>query len=47
MVLGKTEHKFSFPLKKKSIDIFGMNIDDKLSFDNSYIYYLPEDNEPV
>lgn len=33
MVLGKTEHKFSFPLKH-SIDIFGMNVDNKLSFDN-------------
>ena len=29
MALGKTGHKFSLPLKN-SIDIFGMNIDDKL-----------------
>ena len=33
LILGKTEHKFSFPVKD-SLDIFGMNIDNRLSFDN-------------
>ena len=33
LILGKTEHKFCFPVND-SIDIFGMTIDNKLSFDN-------------
>ena len=33
--LGKTEHKFCFPVND-SIDIFGMTIDNKLSFDNQF-----------
>jgi len=33
MVLGKTDHSFSFPLKD-SLDIFGINIDNRLHFDN-------------
>ena len=33
MVLGKTDHSFSFPLKD-SLDIFGINIDNRLRFDN-------------
>ena len=32
-VSGKTGHSFSFPLKD-SLDIFGLNIDDTLRFDN-------------
>ena len=32
MILGDTEYTFSFPVKE-SIDIFGMNIDNKLQFD--------------
>ena len=34
MVLGKTDDKFSFPFKS-SINVFGMNIDNKLSYDNN------------
>ena len=39
LILEKTEHNFCFPVNS-SIDIFGMNIDNKLSFDNhvSVIY---------
>ena len=33
MVLGKTDHSFSFPLKD-SLDIFGINMDKRLRFDN-------------
>ena len=33
LILGKTEHNFSFPVNN-SIDIFGMTIDNRLSFDN-------------
>ena len=33
LILGKTEYNFSFPVNN-SIDIFGMTIDDRLSFDN-------------
>ena len=33
MVLGKTDHSFSFSLKD-SLDIFGINIDIRLRFDN-------------
>ena len=33
LILGKTEHNFCFPVND-SIDIFGMTIDNKLSFDN-------------
>lgn len=33
IVLGKTGHSFSFPLKD-SLDIFGINIDNRLRFDN-------------
>ena len=32
LILGDTEYTFSFPVKE-SIDIFGMNIDNKLQFD--------------
>ena len=32
LILGNTEYTFSFPVKE-SIDIFGMNIDNKLQFD--------------
>ena len=32
LILGDTEYTFSFPVKE-SIDIFGMNIDNKLHFD--------------
>ena len=32
LILGSTEHTFSFPVKG-SIDIFGMTIDNKLQFD--------------
>ena len=32
MILGDTEYTFSFPVKE-SIDIFGMNIENKLQFD--------------
>ena len=32
-VVGKTDHSFSFPLKDL-LDIFGINIDNKLHFDN-------------
>jgi len=39
LILGKTEHNFSFPVNN-SIDISGMTIDNKLSFDDhvSVIY---------
>jgi len=33
LILGDTEYTFSFPVKE-SIDIFGMNIDNKLQFDS-------------
>ena len=33
LILADTEYTFSFPVKE-SIDIFGMNIDSKLQFDN-------------
>ena len=33
LILGKTEHNFCFPVKN-SIDIFGMTIDNRFSFDN-------------
>ena len=33
LILGKTEHNFCFPVNN-SIDIFGMTIDNRLSFDN-------------
>ena len=33
IVFGKTDHSFSFPLKD-SLDIFGINIDNRLRFDN-------------
>ena len=33
LILGKTEHTFNFPLNNAT-DIFGMTIDNKLSFDN-------------
>ena len=33
LILGDTEYTFSFPVKV-SIDIFGMNIDNKLQFDS-------------
>ena len=33
LVLGKTDHSFSFPLKD-SLDIFGINTDNKSCFDN-------------
>ena len=33
LILGKTEHNFSFP-GNNSVDIFGMTIDNRLSFDN-------------
>jgi len=33
IVLGKTDHSFSFPLKD-SLDIFGINIDNRLRFDD-------------
>ena len=33
LILGKTEHNFSFPVNN-SVDIFGMTIDNRLSFDN-------------
>ena len=33
MVSGKTDHSFSFPLKD-SLDLFGINIDNRLRFDN-------------
>ena len=33
LILGKTEHNFSFPVNN-SIDIFGMTIDNRLPFDN-------------
>ena len=33
IVVGKTDHSFSFPLKDL-LDIFGINIDNKLHFDN-------------
>ena len=32
LILGKTDHNFSFPTKN-SLDILGMNIDNRLSFD--------------
>jgi len=32
LILGKTEHKFCFPVNH-AIDIFGMPVDNKLSFD--------------
>lgn len=32
LILGKTDHNFSFPTKN-SLDSFGMNIDNRLSFD--------------
>ena len=32
LILGDTEHTFSFPVKE-SIDIFGMTIDNKFQFD--------------
>ena len=38
VVLGKTGHSFSFSLKD-SLDIFGVNIDNRLRFDN-YIVYI-------
>ena len=34
LILGKTEHNFSFPVNK-SIDIFVMTIDNRLSFDKN------------
>ena len=33
LIVGKTDHNFSFPVNG-SIDILGMTIDNKLSFDN-------------
>ena len=33
IVLGKTDHSFSFPLKD-SLDVFEINIDNRLCFDN-------------
>ena len=33
LILGNTEHNFSFPVNN-SIDIFGMTIDNRLFFDN-------------
>ena len=33
LILRKTEHNFCFPVNN-SIDIFGMTIDNRLSFDN-------------
>jgi len=33
LILGDTEYTFSFPVKE-SIDIFGMNIDNKFQFDS-------------
>ena len=33
LIMGKTEHSFCFPVNS-SIDIFGMTIDNMLSFDN-------------
>ena len=33
LILGKTDHNFSFPVNN-STDIFGMTIDNRLSFDN-------------
>ena len=33
LILGKTEHNFSFAVNN-SINIFGMTIDSRLSFDN-------------
>ena len=33
LILGKTEHNLCFPVNN-SIDIFGMTIDNRLSFDN-------------
>ena len=33
LILGETEHNFCFPVNK-SIDIFGMTVDNRLSFDN-------------
>ena len=33
LILGKTEHNFCFPVSN-SIDIFGMTVDNRLSFDN-------------
>ena len=33
LILGKTDHNFCFPINS-SIDILGMTIDNKLSFDN-------------
>ena len=33
LILGKTEHNFCFPVNN-SIDIFGMTIDNRFSFDN-------------
>ena len=31
LILGKTDYSFSFLAVKKSIDMFGMNIDNKLN----------------
>ena len=34
LILGKTNYSFSFLDLKESIDMFGMNIDNKLNFSN-------------
>ena len=34
LILGKTDYGFYFPAVKDSIDMFGMNIDNKLNFNN-------------
>ena len=39
IVLGRTGHSFSFPLKD-SLDIFGINIDNRLCFDNIYELFV-------
>lgn len=39
IVLGRTGHSFSFPLKD-SLDIFGINIDNRLCFDLIYQLFV-------
>ena len=46
LILGKTEHNFSFPIKD-SRDIFGMNIDNRLSFDNHVSAVCKKDQQSI
>ena len=46
LILGDTEHTFSFPVKE-SIDIFGMTIDNKLQFDKHVSFICKKVNSQL